>query len=59
MFLSKLIKDAIADAEWYFADPVCSDIGQAFICYSPFGKRNRFTVHSGSLKNDWRILEHS
>jgi hypothetical protein len=28
MFLSKLIKDTVADSRWCSADPVCSDIGQ-------------------------------
>lgn len=28
-YLSSLIKDALADAEWCSADPVCSDIGQS------------------------------
>lgn len=28
MYLAKLIKDSIADAEWCSADPVCSEVGQ-------------------------------
>ena len=28
-YLGKLVKDAIADAKWCSADPVCSDIGQS------------------------------